>query len=119
MVTPRRGDVVWARLDGAEGHEQRGERPVLVLSDNGYTARFKLAVVVPLTTRDKWPEPLQVALGVVGEKVAWALPGQVRTLSVSRLGNVEGVVPLALVERTVRAVAEICGVVSVRADNDG
>ena len=30
----RKGDVVWANLDPVIGHEQAGQRPVLVISDD-------------------------------------------------------------------------------------
>jgi mRNA interferase MazF len=37
MAEILRGDICWADLDPAKGHEQSGQRPVLVLSN----AEFK------------------------------------------------------------------------------
>ena len=99
----RRGEVRWAR------HEQAGHRPVVVVSVDRFNERAEMAIVVPLTSRDKWSPPLQVALGMVGKKPAYALPGHTRTVSVESLGQVLGVVDEAIVERCLDAFLEICG----------
>ncbi len=104
-----RGDVVWAGLNPVMGHEQAGHRPVLVVSDERFNERFEMCVVVPVTSRDKWREPLQIDLGRVSGKSAYALPGQVRSVSVRRLGTALGTVSPSLVERCLDAVLEICG----------
>lgn len=96
-----RGDVVWAGL--------KGRRPVLVVSDDRFNERFEMCVVVPVTSRDKWREPLQIDLGRVSGKSAYALPGQVRSVSLRRLGTALGTVSPALVERCLDAFLEICG----------
>jgi mRNA interferase MazF len=48
----RRGDVWWAALVPRSGSEQRGERPVIVVSHDGFneTPGWRSVVVVPLTT---------------------------------------------------------------------
>ena len=50
-MTLRRGAVVLVSLDPIVGHEQRGTRPCVVVSDSAVTAaqRFPLTCVVPLT----------------------------------------------------------------------
>ena len=45
---PDRGDVLNLDLDPAKGHEQRGKRPVLVLSASEFN-RFGLVLVCPIT----------------------------------------------------------------------
>jgi mRNA interferase ChpB len=45
---PDRGDVLNLDLDPAKGHEQRGRRPVLVLSASEFN-RFGLVLVCPIT----------------------------------------------------------------------
>jgi mRNA-degrading endonuclease toxin of MazEF toxin-antitoxin module len=45
---PDRGDVLNLDLDPAKGHEQRGKRPVLVLSVSAFN-RFGLILVCPIT----------------------------------------------------------------------
>jgi mRNA interferase MazF len=116
MVTPepKRGRVYWAALNPIQGHEQAGHRPVLVVSDDRFNAAGALVVALPLTSRDKSRFPLSVALGEIGGKEAFALPGQVRTLSKQRLGGALGQCKPALVERCLDALNQICGRISAR-----
>lgn len=52
MTPPLRGEVWLADLDPTRGHEQAGQRPVLVLSEDLFNrGPAALVVVVPLTTR--------------------------------------------------------------------
>ncbi len=50
MYIPRRGDIVWINFDPQAGHEQANERPALVLSDEQYNRRLRLAIMCPITT---------------------------------------------------------------------
>lgn len=51
---PRRGEVWLVDLDPARGHEQAGKRPALVISvDLFNSGPAGLAVVLPVTTKDK------------------------------------------------------------------
>ena|SRR5438046_419758 len=50
---PSRGDVMLADLSPTIGHEQSGRRPVLVLTPQRYNRLTGLAVVCPLTNREK------------------------------------------------------------------
>ena len=50
---PRRGDVVWINLDPQKGPEQRGHRPAVVLSRSDYNRKTRLAVICPITTKEK------------------------------------------------------------------
>ncbi|MBG6223416.1 mRNA interferase ChpB [Janthinobacterium sp. CG_23.4] len=43
-----RGDIVMVNLDPTEGHEQKGMRPVLVLSTSGFNA-LGVILVAPIT----------------------------------------------------------------------
>src|SRR3989338_1230958 len=45
-----RGDIIWLSFDKAQGHEQRGRRPALVLSPHSYNRIVGLAVVCPVTS---------------------------------------------------------------------
>jgi mRNA interferase MazF len=47
---PSRGDIWHARLDPIVGHEQGGERPCLVVSDDRFNqSRAQLVIVLPIT----------------------------------------------------------------------
>ena len=50
---PDAGDIIKINLDPRTGHEQGGWRPALVLSPRIYNAKTGLAVVVPITNREK------------------------------------------------------------------
>jgi mRNA interferase MazF len=65
---PEAGDLVWLDFDPQAGHEQAGQRPVLVLSPAAYHGRTGLMVCCPLTTRVKgcpFEVPLRAAPGSV------------------------------------------------------
>lgn len=72
------------------GHEQGGRRPFLVISVNQMNrSRARMVIGVPLTTRDRGNE-LHVRLeppegGL--ERVSYAMPEKVRSLSTERFGR--------------------------------
>lgn len=45
-----RGDVYMVSLNPAHGHEQRGRRPVLVISPTAFNQAAKLPVILPITS---------------------------------------------------------------------
>src|SRR5712692_5651885 len=45
-----RGDIFLVSLDPTEGHEQRGRRPVLVISPALFNRLTRVPVVLPITT---------------------------------------------------------------------
>ena len=51
MYIPRRGDIVWLNFNPQVGHEQANERPALILSDEQYNRRLRLAIMCSITTR--------------------------------------------------------------------
>src|SRR5215475_1633220 len=44
------GDIHWVDLPAANGREQRGRRPAVVLQDDDYGGNLPVVLVVPLTT---------------------------------------------------------------------
>lgn len=46
----RRGEIWLVALDPAAGHEQRGQRPVLIVSPDAFNQITGVPVVVPITT---------------------------------------------------------------------
>ena len=46
----KRGDIYLVRLDPTEGHEQRGTRPVLVVSPDRFNNATQVPIVVPITS---------------------------------------------------------------------
>jgi len=45
----KRGDIWLVGLDPAEGHEQKGRRPVLIVSPDAFNRVTKVPVVLPIT----------------------------------------------------------------------
>ena len=48
--TPRQGDVIYMNFDPRIGHEQRGRRPGLIISNEEYHKRTSMAMVCPITS---------------------------------------------------------------------
>ena len=46
----RRGDIYLVALDPTEGHEQRGTRPILVVSPDNFNQVTQVPVVLPITS---------------------------------------------------------------------
>jgi mRNA interferase MazF len=44
------GDIHWVQLPAANGYEQRGRRPAVILQDEHYAGGLPVVLVVPLTT---------------------------------------------------------------------
>ncbi|HEX7586395.1 MAG TPA: type II toxin-antitoxin system PemK/MazF family toxin [Patescibacteria group bacterium] len=84
-----RGDIIWANLDPARGHEQTGERPVLILSQDVFNERSGTVIAVALTSQpQKAGFPLTFELtGTKLPKHSWVKISQIRTLSIERLGK--------------------------------
>jgi mRNA interferase MazF len=50
---PQKGDFVTLTFDPQSGHEQKGHRPTLVVSNTLFNSRTGLAIVCPLTNTDR------------------------------------------------------------------
>jgi mRNA-degrading endonuclease toxin of MazEF toxin-antitoxin module len=46
----KRGDIWLVGLDPAEGHEQKGRRPVLIVSPDAFNRVTRVPVVLPITS---------------------------------------------------------------------
>jgi mRNA interferase MazF len=50
---PEKGDFIAVTFDPQSGHEQRGRRPALVVSNTLFNEQTGLAMVCPLTSTDR------------------------------------------------------------------
>ncbi len=50
---PRKGDLVTLTFDPQSGHEQKGRRPALVVSNDLFNRHTGLALVCPITNTDR------------------------------------------------------------------
>jgi len=64
----KRGDIYLVSLDPTEGREQRGSRPVLVVSPTEFNEATKLPVVLPITNGGEFARRLGFAVTVTGIK---------------------------------------------------
>ncbi len=60
--TPEKRDIVWINFNPAKGHEQKGRRPALVVSNNNYNKKTGLFLACPIT-KNKKGYPFEVELG--------------------------------------------------------
>lgn len=63
QYVPERGDLVWISLDPARGHEQKGRRPAVVVSPLLYNKPSGLALMCPITSKNK-PYPFVVPMQI-------------------------------------------------------
>lgn len=96
----RRGEVWWADLEPRSGSEQRGRRPILVVSHDAFnqTPGWLLVIVVPISTSTRQarrgPTAVPVGRGVAGlAPDSVALCHQVTTLDRRKLARCLGTIP--------------------------
>jgi len=85
--------VVEAALDPATGAEQKGTRPVLIVSSEEFNQAMPNVTVLPLTSTQRRVYPSEVFLpgGAAGQsRDSIIMAHQVRTISKQRLGDVIG-----------------------------
>jgi mRNA interferase ChpB len=64
----RRGDIYLVSLDPTEGHEQHGNRPVVVVSPTEFNEITKLPVVCPITSGGDFARRIGFSVSVTGIK---------------------------------------------------
>lgn len=89
MARILRGDIRWADLSPGRGHEQSGQRPVLVLSHDVFNEMSGTVIAVALTSQPQTAGfPLILELQSKGlPKKSWVKISQIRNLAVERLGK--------------------------------
>ncbi|MBM4442427.1 MAG: type II toxin-antitoxin system PemK/MazF family toxin [Candidatus Rokubacteria bacterium] len=113
----KRGDIFWAELRPRSGSEQRGRRPVIVMSNDGFnlTPAWRSVIVVPVTTSEaqarRGPTAVALAAGVGGlPRPGVAVCHQVTTLDRAKLTERLGTLSpsaLAAVEGGLKAALDI------------
>ena len=76
---PSKGDYIAVTFDPQSGHEQKGRRPALVVSNNLFNKHTGLAIVCPITnTRGDFP--FHVAVGDNGTLTGFIMVEQVKSI---------------------------------------
>lgn len=111
MARILRGEIYWAELNPIVGHEQGGKRPVLILSHDVFNERSGIVIVIAITSQEPragYPLTLEITTARLPKR-SWARIGQIRTLSVERLGKRMARVAPEEIERIVEGFNEIIG----------
>jgi mRNA interferase ChpB len=61
-----RGDIYMVSLDPTTGHEQRGHRPVLIVSPTAFNRATRLPVVLPITSGGDFARRIGFAVPIAG-----------------------------------------------------
>jgi len=62
----KRGEVWLVGLDPSAGHEQKGRRPVLIVSPDAFNLVTKVPVVLPITTGGSFARTAGFAVALAG-----------------------------------------------------
>ena len=92
MAGISRGEIRWADLNPARGHEQTGLSPVLILSHDVFNERSGTVIAVAITSQPQkagFPLTLELKAGDLPRQSRVKI-SQVRTLSTERLGKLIG-----------------------------
>jgi mRNA interferase MazF len=109
MARILRGDILWAELNPVVGHEQAGQRPVVVLSHDVFNDRSGTVIAVALSSQEPragYPLALEITTAKLPKR-SWVKISQVRTLSVERLGRKLGRISPEELDRIIEGLNEI------------
>jgi len=112
-MKPSRGEIWTADLDPTLGHEQRGDRPVLVVSVDDYNhGPGEMLIVCPLTKRIRHiPSHIVLAPPEGGIRLKSAvLTEQVRSISLVRVKRRLGMIGQGSLERVSEALRYLMGI---------
>jgi mRNA interferase MazF len=76
---PKKGDFVAVTFDLQSGHEQKGRRPALTVSNTLFNEQTGLAIVCPLTTTDR-RYPFHVAVANDPNITGFVMVEQVKSI---------------------------------------
>ena len=111
MARILRGEIRWADLNPGRGHEQAGQRPVLILSQDVFNERSGTVIAVALTSqaqRAGFPLTLELE-GIPLPKRSWIKISQIRTFAVERIGKRLGRISPEQLARVIEGLNEIIG----------
>jgi mRNA-degrading endonuclease toxin of MazEF toxin-antitoxin module len=107
----KRGEIWLVGLDPTEGHEQRGRRPVLIISPEAFNRVTKVPVVLPVTSGGSFARTagFAVALAATGTKTTGVVRcDQPRALDLAARGGKKlESVPEAIMDEVLAKVATI------------
>ena len=104
-----RGDIYLVSLDSTAGHEQKGSRPVLIVSADAFNQATKLPVVLPITSGGEFARRLGFAVPITGIKTTGVIRcDQPRVLDLSaRHGRKVDTLPESIMDEVLARVATL------------
>jgi mRNA interferase ChpB len=105
----KRGDIYLVSLDPTQGREQRGSRPVLLVSPTEFNEATKLPVVLPITNGGDFARRLGFAVPLTGIKTTGIVRcDQPRVVDlVARQGRKVEVLPEAILDEVLAKVGTL------------
>jgi len=90
-------EIYYCNLDRTIGSEQKGTRPVLIISTNAVNHNLPVSTVLPLSSVDPndkiYPTEVLLEMSVTGlPKLSVAMVQQIRTISHNRLATLSGAI---------------------------
>lgn len=77
--TPSQGDIIWLNFNPQSGHEQKGKRPALVISNDFFNKRTDLSLVCPITST-KRDYPLHVEIHSCSKITGFVMVEQIKSV---------------------------------------
>lgn len=110
MARILRGDIYWGDLNPVRGQEQAGLRPVVIISQDVFNERSGTVIAMAITSQEQragFPLTFELPDSITLPKHSWVKISQIRTLSVERLGDKIGQIPLEILSQIVDGLNEI------------
>lgn len=109
MARILRGEIYWANLNPTRGHEQAGERPIIVISHDIFNERSGTVIALPITSQ---PQRVGLPLALKIESVklpkpSWLKISQIRTISTERMGRRLGRISPEELDQVIEALFEL------------
>ena|SRR5215510_3872542 len=94
---PEKGDLIALSFDPQTGHEQKGRRPALVISNYLFNRHTGLAIVCPITRRDR-KIPFHLAVQTKSLVSGFVMVDQIKSVDyIARKARFIGRAPIRLV----------------------
>lgn len=98
-------------MNPVRGREQAGQRPVVILSHDVFNERSGTVIALALTSQEpraRFPLTLELTAAKLPKR-SWVKIGQIRTLSVNRIGRRLGRASPEEIEAILEGLGEIIG----------
>jgi mRNA interferase MazF len=104
---PRKGDLITITFDPQSGHEQKGRRPALVISNYLFNKNTGLAIVCPITNTNR-QIPFHLPIPVSSSLTGFVMVEQVKSVDyAARSAKFVDKAPNQLVEDAL-SVVDVC-----------